>query len=70
VTPRVSFDSIKGDWHNSAGSNTEMGSILDLSEWKMKDNGKLDREVKKGHDRPAPVQNDELGTELSFQNRE
>lgn len=31
----------------------------------MGDNGKLDKKVKKAHDRPVPVQNDELDAELS-----
>ena len=45
--------------------NAELYLTLGLGEWKMGDNGKLDKKVTKAHDRPVPVQNNELDAELS-----
>lgn len=50
--------------------NAELYLTLGLGECTMGDNGKLDKKVKKAHDRPVPVQNDELDAELSHYDRE
>ena len=50
--------------------NAELYLAPGLGEWTIGDNGKLDKKVKKAHDRPVPVQNNELDAELSHYDRE